>query len=222
MDNMERRTFTSELRVVSPQVGKKNPTIKGYAAKFNTLSSPMPIVRDGKKIGTFREQLLPGCFAAALGTSDVRCLINHDPNLILGRGSANTLRMVEDEIGLRFENDPPDTTYSKDIQASMQRGDINQCSFGFNVAEGGDSYVKDPNVAGGYIRSIRVIEKLFDVSPVTYPAYDDTNCAVRSIVGQMQADENEAAEAIKCQEAEDIKRTNYFKRKRLELVEKSV
>jgi len=222
MDEMERRTITVELRVVAPALGKKSPTITGYAAKFNTLSSPMPIIREGKKIGTFREQLLPGCFAAALGTSDPRCLINHDPNLILGRKSSGTLRLVEDEIGLRFENDPPKTSYSTDIQDSMTRGDVNQCSFGFNVAEGGDSYVKDPNVAGGYIRSINNVEKLFDVSPVTYPAYDDTNCAVRSIVGKLQDEEEKVAKAIKQEEEDEIQRNNNFKRRQLELAEISV
>ena len=80
---MERRTYAAELRIDAPSVGKKTPTIRGYAAKFNTLSEPMPIKEDGKVVAYFREQLMPGCFASAIPVSDVRSLFNHDPNLIL-------------------------------------------------------------------------------------------------------------------------------------------
>lgn len=189
---MERRTYAAELRVDPPSVGKKTSTIRGYAAKFNTLSEPMPIKEDGKVIAYFREQLMPGCFASAIPVSDVRSLFNHNPDKILGRTTAGTLRIFEDEVGLAFENDPPETSYSKDLQISMQRGDVNQCSFGFNVAEGGDSYSKDSSSPGNYVRSIHRISKLYDASPVTYPAYVDTNCAVRSIVAQIKSEEVEA------------------------------
>lgn len=178
---MERRTYTAELRIDPPSIGKRTPTIRGYAAKFNTLSEAMPLVRDGKMVGTFREQLLPGCFASAIPVSDVRSLFNHDPNLILGRTLAGTLRIKEDDVGLAFENDPPDTSYSRDLQVSMQRGDISQCSFAFNVADKGDSWVRDSEGSDTFIRSIHSISRLYDASPVTYPAYVDTNCALRSM-----------------------------------------
>lgn len=202
IEGKEVRTHSTELRVAEASYGKKTPTIRGYAAKFNKLSETMPIIEEGRKIGTFREQLMPGCFASALPVSDVRALINHDANLILGRTGSGTLRMVEDATGLAFENDPPETTYAKDIQVSMQRGDISQCSFGFKVAPNGDRYEKDPSVPGGYIRSIHTVERLFDVSVVTYPAYNDTSCAVRSIISEIRAEEeaeNHAA-AIKLEE----------------------
>ena len=206
-NDVERRTHTIELRVDAPGLGKTTSTIRGYAAKFNSLSEAMP-VRDerGVVIGTFRELLLPGCFAAALPNCDVRSLINHDPNLILGRTASGTLRLSEDEVGLRFEIDPPETSYSKDIQISMQRGDISQCSFGFNVATGGDTYSKDPNVDKGWIRTIRSISKLYDASPVTYPAYLNTNCAVRSIIEGIKTSEDEvtAAAAIKAEEERSL------------------
>jgi len=76
----------------------------------------------------------------------------------------------------------PNTTYANDLQVSSARGDISQCSFGFSVAAGGDSYTKDSDNPGWYIRSISNVGKLFDVSAVTYPAYVDTDCAVRSLV----------------------------------------
>ena len=219
--DMERRTYDAELRVDSAGYGKKTPTIRGYAAKFNTLSQPMPIYDEGRMIGTFREQLVPGCFASSLSTSDVRCLINHDPNQIMGRSVSGTLRMKEDETGLFFENDPPETSYSKDIQVSMQRGDISQCSFSFKVALGGDEYRKDPDVPNGYIRSIRKIDQMFDVSVVTYPVYLDTNCdiAVRSIITNMKVEEESVKAAVKEQEEAERRQALYIKRKRLELAE---
>jgi HK97 family phage prohead protease len=219
---MERRTYEAELRVDVAGYGKKTPTIRGYAAKFNTLSQSMPIFEEGRQIGTFREQLIPGCFGTAIASSDVRALINHDSNLIMGRNVSGTLRMKEDEIGLFFENDPPETSYSKDIQVSMQRGDISQCSFGFNVAPGGDDYRKDPEIPNGYIRSIRSIGKMFDVSVVTYPAYVDTSCAVRSIVSQLRAEEEAAINAVKEHEEAERRQSLYIKRKQLELASLSV
>jgi len=217
--DIERRTYDAELRVDTAGYGKKAPTIRGYAAKFNTLSQSMPIYDEGRMIGTFREQLVPGCFASSLATSDVRCLINHDANQILGRNISGTLRMKEDETGLFFENDPPETSYSKDIQVSMQRGDISQCSFGFKVASGGDECRKDPDVPNGYIRSIRKIDQMFDVSVVTYPAYLDTNCdiAVRSIITNMKVEEESVKAAVKEQEEAERRHKVYIMRKRMEL-----
>lgn len=219
MAEMERRTFAAELRVKDSSYGSKNPTIEGYAARFNTLSEPMPIIVDGEKIGTFREELLPGCFASAIPTSDIRALINHDANLILGRSLSGTLRVFEDEHGLAFSNDPPDTTYAKDLQISMRRGDISQCSFGFVVSENGDSYRKDPNTVNGYIRSISKIERLFDVSPVTYPAYIDTNCAVRSLAQQIKGESEEIAKRMEEQDEQERARIADFNRRQLELAE---
>ena len=219
--DIERRTYDAELRVDAGGYGKKTYTIRGYAAKFNTLSRAMPIYDDGQMIGTFREQLLPGCFASALPTSDIRALINHDPNLLMGRNISGTLRMKEDDIGLFFENDPPETSYSKDVQISMQRGDISQGSFAFKVASGGDDYTKDPNTPNGYIRSIRSIERMFDVSVVTYPAYIDTNCnvAVRSIISNMKAEEEAVLQAVKEKEDAERRQSLYIKRKRMQLAE---
>jgi len=167
---IERRTHTVEMRVTGATIGKRTPSIEGYAANFNSLS---------EDLGGFREMLMPGCFADALKTSDVRALFNHNPDKILGRNVAGTLRILEDEKGLRFSVDPPETSYAKDLQISMSRGDVNQCSFGFRVAEDGDAWRKEPD--GTYLRSILKVDRLFDVSPVTYPAYAATSCAVRSL-----------------------------------------
>lgn len=192
-DEIERRTHTVEMRVKGATYGKRTPSIEGYAANFNSLS---------EDLGGFREVLMPGCFADALKTSDIRALFNHNPDKILGRNVAGTLRILEDENGLRFECDPPETSYAKDLQVSMSRGDISQCSFGFRVAEDGDAWRKEPD--GTYLRTILKVDRLFDVSPVTYPAYASTSCAVRSLDHYKK--DTEAAEAKAAAEAVEEQR----------------
>lgn len=208
-DDVERRTHTVEMRVKDAGYGKKTPTMEGYAANFNQLS---------ENLGGFREMLMPGCFKNAIANSDIRALFNHDPNLILGRNTAGTLRIIEDEKGLRFEVDPPETSYAKDLQVSMSRGDINQCSFSFRVAENGDSWQKDSD--GLWVRNISNVAQVYDVSPVTYPAYTSTSCAVRSML--QKQNELEAEEKRKVDEAAEAERQRivYFQRKRLELAER--
>ena len=144
--------------------------IGGVAAVFNSLS---------ENLGGFREQIIPGAFKSALNNADIRSLINHDPNRILGRTTSKTLRLAETERGLEWDCDTPDTSYARDLAVSVQRGDINQCSFSFAVDDGGDTWQKD--AAGMWTRSIHGVARLYDVSPVTYPAYPDTKCAMRCL-----------------------------------------
>ena len=166
MNNIERRTLQVEFRADN-KAGK----LRGVAAVFNSLS---------EDLGGFREQIAPGAFSSAISTSDVRALVNHDPNLVLGRTAAGTLRLQETDAGLEFELDLPDTTYARDLVACMQRGDINQCSFGFSIGTDGDSWTRD-KVTESWTRTINNVARLYDVSPVTYPAYADTACALRSL-----------------------------------------
>jgi HK97 family phage prohead protease len=181
-DDIERRTHTVEMRVKEPTIGKKSATMEGYAANFNSLS---------EDLGGFRELLMPGCFSEALKTSDVCALFNHEPSLILGRNTSGTLRLFEDERGLKWEVDPDmEISYVKDLSRSMARRDIHQCSFGFSVAEDGCTWAKDSG--GMWIRSIFNVSRLYDVSPVTYPAYTSTSCAVRSLL-QLKSEEENAA-----------------------------
>ena len=137
----------------------------GYAALFNT---PADIA------GVFREQIAPGAFAEAIGRDDVRALVNHDANMVLGRSTAGTLRLSEDERGLRVEIDVPDTQAARDLGISMERGDISQMSFGFRATREEFTDEEPP------LRTIREAE-LFDVSVVTYPAYEETEVGLRSL-----------------------------------------
>lgn len=164
--DIERRSFTlDEIRVEKREDGSAK--IVGHAAVFNQLS---------EDLGGFREQIAPGAFADALA-DDVRALFNHNPDYVLGRNLSKTLRMVEDSRGLAIEIDPPDTQVARDLMVSMARGDITQMSFGFSVRPNGQNWAKDDE--GRVIRTLTKV-RLFDVSPVTYPAYPQTDVAVRS------------------------------------------
>lgn len=163
---MERRTIPAEFRVE----GDEAPKIVGYAAKFDS---------DSEEMWGFVERIAKGAFTEALKSSDVRALFNHDPNIILGRNRAGTLKLFEDDIGLRYEITPPDTQTAKDIIESIRRGDINQSSFAFSMRGSGiQEWEERPD--GTTIRTIKRVAELFDVSPVTYPAYTDTESGLRT------------------------------------------
>jgi HK97 family phage prohead protease len=150
------------------------PLIRGHAAVFDKLS---------ENLGGFREVIAPGAFDDVLG-DDVRALFNHDGSLILGRSSAGTLRIGVDAAGLTYEIDPPDTQYGRDLLVSLERGDVRESSFGFRVARGGDKW--DESEDGVLIRTITRVSRLFDVSPVTFPAYPDTDSAKRTLQEYLQ------------------------------------
>lgn len=166
---MKERRFLNvqELRVSKKDDGPS--TLKGYAAVFNSLS---------EDLGGFREKIDPGAFKGALKRSDTRALFNHDSNFVLGRQSAGTLRLKEDKKGLLMEVDLPDTQFARDLQTSVERGDITQQSFGFTVKK--DSWEEDRDKKE-VTRTLNEIDELFDVSPVTFPAYPDTTVAKRSL-----------------------------------------
>jgi HK97 family phage prohead protease len=168
LNNQQRETRTFaviEFRAATEE--GKAPKIVGHAANFNALS---------EDLGGFREMIAPGAFTNAIKTSDVRALWNHDSNIVLGRNKSGTLRLSEDDKGLAFEIDMPDTQLVRDmVGAPIARGDVSQCSFGFRTIK--DHWEK---LNGEVIRTLLEVE-LFDVSPVTYAAYHSTDVAVRSM-----------------------------------------
>jgi hypothetical protein len=163
-----------ELRIDQDEGNK--PKIRGHAAVFNKLSEPM--------FG-FREQIAPGTFAKTIKKDDIRALFNHDPNYVLGRNKAKTLTLTEDDKGLYIEIDPPDTSWARDLQESIKRNDINQMSFGFIVEK--DEWLQEKGKES--IRTLQEV-KLFDVSPVTFPAYPQTSVKVRDYIQAVEAENN--------------------------------
>lgn len=165
MIQLERRAFlASELRIDSKD--GVLPKIHGHAAVFNELS---------EDLGGFRERIAPGAFSASVERDDIRALFNHDPNFPLGRNRAGTLELSEDATGLEVIIEPPDAQFARDLLISIGRGDISQMSFGFRTL------LDDWEFQGGVtVRTLREVQ-LFDVSPVTFPAYPQTDVAVRAL-----------------------------------------
>lgn len=161
----ERRSYPLDLRAKKDEKGRR---LEGHAAVFDTLS---------EDLGGFREIISPGAFEAALERSDVRALWNHDPNYVLGRVKSGTLDVAEDERGLAVTIYPPETSYADDLYAVMERGDVDQMSFAFTVAR--EKWLKDDD--GNAIRQIDEVAELWDVSPVTYPAYQATTVSARAL-----------------------------------------
>lgn len=156
----ERRDLSAPI-----EVRDNSRTVAGYAAVFNSIADIG---------GAFREQIAPGAFAKAID-GDVRALFDHDTSSVLGRTKAGTLRLNEDSRGLAVEIDLPDTQVGRDLTASMARGDIDGMSFGFRVTK------QDWDESGDVpLRTIRELE-LLEVSVVTFPAYADTEVALRSL-----------------------------------------
>lgn len=166
---IERRDFAVTGLTVELREGKP-ALIRGHAAVFNSLS---------EDLGGFREQIVPGAFKDAIAKDDIRALFNHDANFVLGRKASGTLRLSEDARGLAIEIDAPETPTIRDlVVAPIARGDVSQMSFGFSVRPGGQDWAKDDE--GRVVRTLKSV-RLFDVSPVTFPAYPATDVAVREM-----------------------------------------
>lgn len=161
---MERRAFPVKIET---RKGGDAVTISGHAAVFDSYS---------EDLGGFREIIRPGAFAKTIGEADIRALWNHDTNYVLGRNRANTLSLTEDGKGLAVEITPPDTGWARDLVTTIQRGDVDQMSFGFRVVQ--DRWRTEDKQP---VRELLEVE-LFDVSPVTFPAYPETQVQARAIL----------------------------------------
>lgn len=174
-----------EQRILSANVeiradGDGPEKIVGYAAVFNSLS---------EDLGGFREIIRPGAFAAALPVSDTRALWQHESVYVLGRLRSSTLRIEEDERGLRVEIDPPDAQWARDVMVSIKRGDVDQMSFAFSLTADGDRWSREEGELP--LREILKVKRLYDVSVVTYPAYPDTVVDIRSLIADRELSQDE-------------------------------
>jgi len=162
---LERRSFPGDIRIETRASG--SPVIRGYAAVYNSLSDDL---------GGFRERVLPGCFRGCLDRgTDVRAFFNHDTSAILARRSAGNLRLFDDDNGLGYEIDPPDTSTAIDLLENIRCGNIRESSFGFTCTR------QEWGREGEWMTRDLVEADIFDVSPVTYPAYPDATVALRSL-----------------------------------------
>jgi HK97 family phage prohead protease len=159
-DIVEQRAYEGELKAVAD-----SRTVEGYASVFNSMS---------EDLGGFREIILPGAFSEVLD-NDVRALYNHDINYLLARTASGTLELWEDDKGLGYRFEMPNTSYGNDMLELFKRGDLSQSSFGFTVEK--DSWKMEN---GQHVRYIERVGSLFDVSPVVYPAYSQASSGLRS------------------------------------------
>lgn len=142
-----------------------NLSIEGYFAVFDSVYDIAP---------GLSESIDPGAFNNTL-SGDIRALINHDTTLVLGRTKANTLQLRVDNHGLWGHIDiNPNDTDAMNLYNRVQRGDVDQCSFGFDIL----SEETDIRENGDVHFTIKEVE-LFEVSACTFPAYEDTNIKAR-------------------------------------------
>ncbi len=165
----ERAAFRTALIELRADGEGKPPHIVGHAAVYSQWS---------QDLGGFKERVMPGAFSKALNGSDIRALFNHDPNYLLGLTAAETLSLADEKKGLHWDATPPDTQTIRDlVLAPMARKDLTQCSFSFLPVE--DEWRAPKLTDGLYERDLYEVQ-LFDVSAVTFPAYDQTDVGLRS------------------------------------------
>lgn len=173
--DQERRFIAAEGLRIERREGQP-ARLRGHAAVFNSLS---------EDLGGFRERVLPGAFRDAIARDDVRALWNHDANFILGRNRSGTLSLAEDQTGLAIDCVLPDTQTIRDLVAApIERGDVTQMSFAFSVMPDGQDWSEDAD--GMMIRTLKAL-RLYDISPVVYPAYQATDVALRDMRSVMAA-----------------------------------
>ena len=139
--------------------------IEGYFSVFNSTYELWPGAT---------ESVTPGAFENTLG-GDIRALIDHETRLVLGRNKSGTLELREDSHGLwgRIKINPNDQD-AVNLYERVKRGDVDQCSFGFDIVKE-DTEVRDDGSVHWTIREV----KLYEVSVVTFPAYTETSVSAR-------------------------------------------
>lgn len=172
MTDLEVRTLVEPVEFRGSGDGKI--VAAGYAYVFRKLS---------QNLGGFVEMVDVGAGKKSLQEQDVRALKNHDPNLLLGRLGAGTLRMTEDDTGGAYEIDLPDTTAGRDLAVELERRDIIGSSFGFRLVE--DEWGETEQ--GFPLRTLKQFS-IRDVGPVTFPAYTDTTSALRPLAEKRSLD----------------------------------
>lgn len=168
----EMRATPTEVKIRSAEDGTETRSIEGYALKFNKRSQPL--------MGGYFVEILDSRCLDNTDMSNVVATFNHDESRLLGRTGVN-LTLTKDDVGLRFKIDLPNTTLGNDILEEVRMGILSQCSFAFTLPDdNADVWTRSNEEGVDYKRTILAIDKLYDVSVVTTPAYQDTNVSVGS------------------------------------------
>jgi HK97 family phage prohead protease len=171
MSNIERRYGVARWGVEERKAGGGLPRLVGYAAVFYDRGDPAGTELE---LSTYVERIAPGAFSRTIREDDVRALFNHDADNLLGRTRSRTLRLSVDSRGLRYEIDLPDTTVGRQVAALVRRWDVTGSSFAFDTRDYREYWEGSTR-----IRELTDV-KLYDVGPVTFPAYTGTTAGVRA------------------------------------------
>lgn len=193
--NIERRSITGTVQLRMAEGQDWPEQVEGIAA----------VVNERTDIGWFEEEIAPGAFDNALVNSDIRVLGNHDPNIVLGRNTSGTAKVWVNESGQLAYSFTPDRENPTHVTwvRSIQRGDITQSSFAFTIQR--TEWLHSDKYGEQGTRRILEVRALYDVSPVTYPAYAGTSIAARDMEAikqeraATQAESDEAAKAAQAQ-----------------------
>lgn len=175
--NREIRSIKASIGGFTTREDNGKTFVRGYAAVFNSMS---------EDLGGYREIIDPAFFNECLA-DDVRALFNHSDDHVLGRSSAGTLTYGVDAKGLWFEYEDPGTTLSRDLLISMSRGDIGECSFQFNVHDSSEGGYKFERKGEEWFCTLLRCKRLYDVGPVTFPAYTETSIGKRGLEAAIKA-----------------------------------
>jgi len=184
---MSTKTRAPEQRTIDVNVDTldtRGRTVHGYAAIYDTLS---------EDLGGYREKIATGAFADVL-EDDVRALLNHDPNEVLGRTKSGTLRLFDEQRGLRFELDLPDSPLGENMRSAVRRGDLDGASFRFEVGD---------ETWDGDVRTVKTVKALRDVTLATYPAYPAASVELRTKPTNQKEETVDESTTTEVQEVED-------------------
>ena len=176
--NAERRYFSEPVGFETREEGINENVIEGYAAVFN---------KDSEDFGGWHERIAPNAFSDVLEDNAV-ALFNHDMNLVLGRNGKN-VTITQDDTGLKYRITLPDTQLARDTRELIKDGIISQSSFAFTVLE--QEWRHSEKKDEPSVRTIKKIKRLWDVSPVTSPAYPDATVGARSFEADKPQEEEE-------------------------------
>jgi HK97 family phage prohead protease len=173
MKSEERRISVAKIEIRATDDDDESiGSVEGIAAPFNSLS---------EDLGGFRERIAKGAFTDTLRDNDQAAFWSHDQSIVLGKRSADTLSLRETDDGLKFSLKLPDTQAGRDAKVSITRGDVTQMSFGFAVDHREDSPGDEWEMMDDDVVRTLLRVRLFEVSPVAFPAYPETSVAKRSL-----------------------------------------
>jgi HK97 family phage prohead protease len=194
---MESRSVKAQLADVEVRSDEAGRPVgfTGYAAVFNQRTMI------GRKPWGFWEEIAPGAFRKAIQESDPVMLLNHNDDMPLARQSSGSLRLSEDERGLKVDADLPDTSYGRDLAENLRNGNINGMSFRFAPVK------EEWSTEDDGVESRKLLEvELPEVSPVTFPAYKNTVASLRSVVDLARKNRTDSSESPQTHEPAETTR----------------